>query len=224
MAEKTQDQIVRRLLEAIEGNAALSQRNLSAEIGIAVGSVNWYLRRCVTKGFIKLQQVPVKRYLYFLTPRGLEEKARLTGFFLHSSFALYRRGRKECGEFFRFCKERNKKVLFLVGDGEFAEIALLSSLVAGPRPAAIIDKNSARKAYAGVVLTKSLDGAINAANGCLPDAILITDLLDPRGVFLEISAEIDQRGLSQDLIHIPPLLNFSPEHWSDVWVSGVGRC
>lgn len=68
------EQIVRRLLVAVDADAGISQRALSAEIGIAVGSINWYLRRCVKKGLIKLQQAPIKRYLYYLTPRALMKR------------------------------------------------------------------------------------------------------------------------------------------------------
>lgn len=64
------EQIERRILIAIDADAGISQRALSMEIGIAVGSINWYLKRCVNKGLIKLQQAPIKRYLYYLTPRA----------------------------------------------------------------------------------------------------------------------------------------------------------
>ena len=130
-AREQEENIVRRLLTTIDQDAAVSQRKLSEEIGIAVGSVNWYLKRCVSKGLVKLQQAPVKRYLYYLTPHGFEEKARLTGTFLQSSLELYRCGRKECDEFFRACEENGKKIIFLAGASDFAEIAVLSSLNAG---------------------------------------------------------------------------------------------
>ena len=206
-----EENIVRRLLTTIDQDAAVSQRKLSEEIGIAVGSVNWYLKRCVSKGLVKLQQAPVKRYLYYLTPQGFEEKARLTGSFLQSSLELYRRGRKECDEFFRACEENGKKIIFLAGRGDFAEIAVLSSLNAGgSKPLAVIDQHDRSGNCAGVPITASLDLATALAGGCPPQAILLTDLSNPKATFHAIRAEVAERGLPVNLIHVPRILNFGP--------------
>jgi DNA-binding MarR family transcriptional regulator len=208
-----EENIVRRLLTTIDQDAAVSQRKLSQEIGIAVGSVNWYLKRCVTKGLVKLHQVPVKRYLYYLTPHGFEEKARLTGDFLQSSLELYRHGRKECDEFFRACTASGKKIIFLAGAGDFAEIAVLSSLnnAGASRPMAVIDERDQSGNCAGVPIATSLDLAIALAGRCPPQAILLTDLSNPKATFHAISAEAAKRGLPEDLIHVPRILNFRPE-------------
>src|SRR5262245_8168884 len=130
-AREQEENIVRRLLTTIDQDAAVSQRKLSEEIGIAVGSVNWYLKRCVSKGLVKLQQAPVRRYLYYLTPHGFEEKARLTGSFLQSSLELYRCGRKECDEFFRGCDETGKTIIFLAGGSDLAGMAVFSGVNGG---------------------------------------------------------------------------------------------
>jgi hypothetical protein len=185
---------------------------LSKEIGIAVGSVNWYLKRCVSKGLVKLQQAPVKRYLYYLTPHGFEEKARLTGSFLQSSLQLYRCGRKECDEFFRACDANGKKIIFLAGGGDFAEIAVLSSLNAGgSRPVAVIDRGDRSGSCAGVPIAASLELASGLAGGCPPQAILLTDLNNPKATFDVIRAEVAERGLPGSLVHVPRILNLRPE-------------
>jgi hypothetical protein len=188
---------------------------LSEEIGIAVGSVNWYLKRCVSKGLVKLQQAPVKRYLYYLTPHGFEEKARLTGSFLQSSLELYRRGRKECDEFFRGCTAAGKTTIFLAGAGDFAEIAILSSLNAeGARPLAVIDQQGQAESCAGIPVVVSLDRA-TAMAGCPPQAILLTDLNNPKETLRDIRAEVAARGLPGSLVHVPRILNIKPEFEDD---------
>src|SRR5262245_7702876 len=203
-----EENIVRRLLTTIDQDAAVSQRKLSEEIGIAVGSVNWYLKRCVSKGLVKLQQAPVKRYLYYLTPHGFEEKARLTGSFLQSSLELYRCGRKECDEFFRGCDKTGKTIIFLAGASDFAEIAVLSSLNAGgARPLAVIDGHDQSQNCAGIPIAASLEGATALAGGCPPQAILLTDLNNPKATFRAIRAEMAQSGLPRSLIHVPKILN-----------------
>ena len=203
-----EDRIVRRLLELISDNAEVSQRRLAREIGIAIGSVNWYLKRCVNKGLVKLRRVPSKRYLYFVTPQGLDEKSRLTANFLQSSLELYRRGREQCAAFFDFCDREGKLRVFLAGDGDLAEIAVLARLAMGSGPpAAVIDKNRQRRLCAGVCVVESLDDAILHS---APDAILMTELNDPANTYAVISAELNRKGLANDIIHVPPLLNFKP--------------
>jgi DNA-binding MarR family transcriptional regulator len=220
-AKEQEENIVRRLLTTIDQDAAVSQRKLSDEIGIAVGSVNWYLKRCVSKGLIKLQQAPVKRYLYYLTPHGFEEKARLTGAFLQSSLELYRCGRKECSAFFRACQEQNKTTIFLASAGDFAEIAVLSSLDAGgPRPIAVIDGKHQSADCAGIPVVASLDGANGLAGGCLPQAILLTDLNNPKATYQAILAEMAERGLPASIVHVPKILHFRPEFEGDALRQG----
>jgi DNA-binding MarR family transcriptional regulator len=211
-AREPEENIVRRLLTTIDRDPAVSQRKLSEEIGIAVGSVNWYLRRCVSKGLVKLKQAPVKRYLYYLTPHGFEEKARLTGAFLQSSLELYRSGRKECNEFFRTCEKNGKNVIFLAGAGDFAEIAVLSSLSAGAlRPAAIIDRHDQSGNCAGVPIASSLDLATALTGGCPPQAILLTDLNNSKATMHIIRHEMAAKGLPGNLLHVPRILNLRRE-------------
>jgi DNA-binding MarR family transcriptional regulator len=71
------------LLQAIEQKDNISQRHLAQEMGVALGLANSSLKRCVKKGGIKITTAPANRYLYYLTPNGFAEKARLTAdFFL----------------------------------------------------------------------------------------------------------------------------------------------
>ena len=205
-----EEQIVRRLLTAIDDDAGVSQRRLSGEIGIAVGSVNWYLKRCVNKGLVKLQQAPVKRYLYYLTPQGFEEKARLTAAFIQLSFELYRLGRKECAEFFCDCAAAGKDNVVLAGDGDFAEIAVLSSLDTSAKACAVIDGAAARETCGGVPVVPTLKAALSALGGP-PGAILISALNDTKGVYRGIRSEVIAANLSPELLHVPRILNYRPE-------------
>ena len=66
------------VLEAIDSKKSITQRSISKDLDMALGLVNSYLKRCVKKGFIKIQQAPKNRYLYYLNPKGFSEKAKLT--------------------------------------------------------------------------------------------------------------------------------------------------
>ena len=61
------------LLDAVEQERAHSQRHLASELGIALGLVNAYLKRCMNKGLVKVREAPARRYAYYLTP-GLRRK------------------------------------------------------------------------------------------------------------------------------------------------------
>ena len=73
----------------IERDNAITQRALAGELGIALGLANAYLRRCVRKGLVKMHQVPINRYAYYLTPQGLSEKSRLTAEYLAVSLDFF---------------------------------------------------------------------------------------------------------------------------------------
>jgi DNA-binding MarR family transcriptional regulator len=66
------------LLQSVERDGGQSQRRLAAELGIALGLVNAYLKRCIKKGLVKVSAAPARRYAYYLTPHGFAEKSRLT--------------------------------------------------------------------------------------------------------------------------------------------------
>ena len=94
------NRIVLGLLESLGRESAQSQRRLAAELGIAVGLVNIYLKRCVKKGLLKMSDAPARRYAYYLTPQGFSEKARLTLEYLSFSFDLFRRAKADCRSVF----------------------------------------------------------------------------------------------------------------------------
>ena len=98
--EDKQARIMLGLLDSVERNGAQSQRRLAGELGIALGLVNAYLKRCVKKGLVKASQAPARRYVYYLTPQGFAEKSRLTVEFLSGSFGFFRQARNDCTALF----------------------------------------------------------------------------------------------------------------------------
>jgi len=67
-----------RLLEELENNPIVSQRDLSHKFGIALGVTNACLRRMARKGWIRIRDLNPRRIGYYLTPKGMIEKTRLT--------------------------------------------------------------------------------------------------------------------------------------------------
>jgi EPS-associated MarR family transcriptional regulator len=80
------DEIRYKLLKLLESNPELSQREVARELGISLGKVNYCLKALMEKGWIKAANFKNSKnkmaYMYLLTPRGIEAKARMTGQFL----------------------------------------------------------------------------------------------------------------------------------------------
>lgn len=75
-----------RVMRLIEAEPELSQREMAAALGISLGKTNYCLRALVEKGFIKARNFHNSgekiRYLYVLTPKGIEHKTKLAMAFL----------------------------------------------------------------------------------------------------------------------------------------------
>jgi DNA-binding MarR family transcriptional regulator len=67
-----------RLLEELERNPIISQRQLSHKFNIALGVTNACLRRMTRKGLIEIRGLSHRKIGYYLTPKGFSEKAKLT--------------------------------------------------------------------------------------------------------------------------------------------------
>ena len=79
-----------RLLEA---HPEISQRDLARQLGVSLGRVNFCLQALIEKGLIKANNFKnsnnKKAYMYFLTRRGITEKARATTRFLTRKTSEY---------------------------------------------------------------------------------------------------------------------------------------
>jgi len=71
-----------RLLKLIEERPEISQRELASELGLSLGKINYCLKAFISKGLIKVNNFRRSdnklAYAYLLTPKGVEEKARVT--------------------------------------------------------------------------------------------------------------------------------------------------
>jgi len=83
------------ILKSLEKNPALSQRQLSADLGVSLGKVNFCLKALISKGCLKVSDFRNSKnkraYAYLLTPIGVEEKARMTLTFLQYKMQEYER-------------------------------------------------------------------------------------------------------------------------------------
>lgn len=200
-------EIMLDLLTAIERDSELTQRSLAQDLGIALGLANAYLKRCVSKGLIKVRQAPLNRYAYYLTPSGFREKSRLTAEYLAVSFNLFRDARRQYAELFAACAARSLRHLALVGDGELAEIAALSATEAQVEIVCVIDRRSRRQHCAGRPVVPDLVAAqaLCQGQGGL-QAFVATDMNAPQAVFEWASALALRSGLPDGRVFAPKIL------------------
>jgi EPS-associated MarR family transcriptional regulator len=71
-----------QILQSLERDSRPTQRQLSNDLGVSLGKVNYCLKSLIKKGFIKVNNFRNNKnkiqYSYLLTPKGIEEKAKLT--------------------------------------------------------------------------------------------------------------------------------------------------
>lgn len=187
------------LLESVERDGEQTQRRLASELGVALGLINAYMKRCVTKGLMKVSEAPARRYAYYLTPQGFAEKARLTVEYFSHSLSLFRRARSEYGELFNEAAGRGFSRLVLAGVSDLAEIATICALEASVEVVAVVDDACAKPRFVGVPVVTSFDELAQPF-----DAVVITAFPNAGDVWREACRHFDA-----DRIFVPRLLGLS---------------
>jgi len=81
------------LLRKIELNPSYTQRELSRDVGVSLGKVNYCMQKLIEKGLVKLinfgNSSNKAKYIYLLTPYGIEQKSILTYKFLRIKMKEY---------------------------------------------------------------------------------------------------------------------------------------
>jgi DNA-binding MarR family transcriptional regulator len=164
--KESRQEIVLRLLEHVEADDSVSQDGFARRVGIAKGLANAYFNRCLQKGWIRLRQVPKQRFLYYLTPKGFAEKARLTAEFLTSSYQFYRHVREEMGSLMAEAARQGHRRLAVLGAEELAEITAIVSDECPVEIVGFVAPNSSRKKIAGRPVVASWSG-LEQADGAI---------------------------------------------------------
>ena len=71
-----------KIMQMIEENGNISQRQLSKKLGFSLGKINYCISALTEIGFIKVKNFSESdrklNYLYILTPLGVKEKTKIT--------------------------------------------------------------------------------------------------------------------------------------------------
>jgi DNA-binding MarR family transcriptional regulator len=123
----------RTLLEEIEHDPDVTQASLASQLGVAVGTVNWHLKRLVAKGYVKVKRAQRRKLRYIITPEGLAFRAMLTVNYIETSMRLYRKTRQYVRELLLQVRQAGYDQVNIVGDGDIADICRLTCLEMGIR-------------------------------------------------------------------------------------------
>jgi DNA-binding MarR family transcriptional regulator len=119
------------LLEEIESNPNVNQSALATQLGVAVGTVNWHLKRLIAKGAVKVSRAERKKLRYIITPEGLALRARLAVDYVERSFSVYRRTRQRVKDHVTKIRRAGYESVRIVGSGDVADICKLTCLEQG---------------------------------------------------------------------------------------------
>ncbi len=119
------------LLEKIEYDPDITQASLAAQLGVAVGTVNWHLKRLISKGYVKVKRAQRRKLRYIITSEGIAFRARLTVNYIEQSMHLYRLVRERVREAIVELNMAGHNSVRIQGDGDIADICRLTCLEQG---------------------------------------------------------------------------------------------
>lgn len=96
------DEMRYRLLKLLEDDPNISQRSLARALGVSLGKTNYCIKAVVDRGWVKARNFVhsdnKRAYAYYLTPKGFDEKARVTVRFLKQKMDDYERLKRQIAQ------------------------------------------------------------------------------------------------------------------------------
>lgn len=119
------------LLNEIAQDSLVTQASLSKHLGIAVGSVNWYIKRLIHRGWIKVSRLDRTRLKYDLTPDGMRVFTQRAMLYARDSLQVYRSLRNKAKNLVLDLKQKGVETVYLDGEDEIMDILRLTCIENG---------------------------------------------------------------------------------------------
>ena len=129
--DQTQEKRELALLDQINSDPDITQANLAGKLDVAVGTVNWHLKRLIAKGYVKAKRAQRKKLRYIITPEGLALRARLTVNYIENQMRLYSQTRQQVKNHLGEIKKLGYGEVRVEGDSEIADVCRLTCLEQG---------------------------------------------------------------------------------------------
>src|SRR5919109_5302987 len=119
------------LLDEIAQDSLVTQASLSARLGIAVGSVNWYIKRLIHRGWVKVSHLDRTRLKYDLTKEGMAVFTQRALSYAHDSLKVYAEFRKKAKILVKELKQKDIRQVKIEGNDEIMDILRLTCIEEG---------------------------------------------------------------------------------------------
>lgn len=119
------------LLNEIAQDSMVTQANLSRRLGMAVGSVNWYIKRLITRGWVKVSHLDRTRLKYDLTSEGMTVFTQRAFLYAGDSLKVYGNLRQKAKILVTELRQKNIRQVYLEGQDEMSDILRLTCIEAG---------------------------------------------------------------------------------------------
>jgi len=119
------------LLNEIAQDSMVTQAGLSDRLGIAVGSVNWYIKRLVERGWVKVSHLDRTRLKYDLTSKGMAVFTQRALFYARDSLKVYSDIRDKAKKFVGELKQQGIDQVYLDGGDAVIDILRLTCIEGG---------------------------------------------------------------------------------------------
>jgi DNA-binding Lrp family transcriptional regulator len=188
-----------RLLEELERNPIVSQRELSHKFNIALGVTNACLRRMARKGWIQITELNRKRIGYYLTKKGFLEKSKLTFDLVTGIIQHYSELKKVIGDRFLEMQADGVRRIVFYGVSDEMEVAYITLQGVDLRLVGIVEDDE--KFTARIILGYELE-PVSRIKELRPDGILITTLAESDKKKMRLSTLSDMEGIRVWDIHV----------------------
>ena len=121
------------LLNEIGHDPMATQANLSTRLGIAVGSVNWYIKRFIQRGWVKVSHLDRTRLKYDLTPEGMAVFTQRAMMYARDSLKVYSAYREKAKTVVERLQQNGIRQVYIEGNDEAVDILRLTCIEAGIR-------------------------------------------------------------------------------------------
>lgn len=114
------------LLDIIDKNRNITQRELSKKANLSLGSINILLNKMIKNGFIKLRHIPMNRVIYMLTPKGMAEKATKTKAYIKQNYAYIENVKEKLIETLNDIIKEKGSVYLVIENDELGQLLRLA--------------------------------------------------------------------------------------------------
>jgi DNA-binding MarR family transcriptional regulator len=164
-----------RLLEELERNPIISQRELSHKFGIALGVTNACLKRMVRKGWIRIRGFDHRKIGYYMTPKGFVEKSRLTFHLVSGIVQHYSELKQVIGERLLEIQREGMKRIVFYGISDEMEVAYITLQGVDLKLVGIVEDDE--KVTPQFIFGYELE-PVSRINELRPDCVLVTSLVE----------------------------------------------